>query len=173
MELGDLLFSVVNVARHLSLDAETALRAAASKFRRRFERVETLAQERGLDMSTAGLETLDALWDEAKGSEQTIGELSGGNQQKIAIARVLHQQADILLLDEPTRGIDVGTKSEIYRLMGELAAEGKAIIFISSYLTELMAVCDRIGVMSRGQLREVRAAADWTEEAIMSVAVTT
>ena len=109
----------------------------------------------------------------ASSSEQTIGELSGGNQQKIAIARVLHQQADILLLDEPTRGIDVGTKSEIYRLMGELAAEGKAIIFISSYLTELMAVCDRIGVMSRGQLREVRAAADWTEEAIMSVAVTT
>ncbi len=109
----------------------------------------------------------------AASPEQTIGELSGGNQQKVAIARVLHQQADILLLDEPTRGIDVGTKSEIYRLMGELAAEGKAIIFISSYLTELMAVCDRIGVMSRGQLREVRAAADWTEEAIMSVAVTT
>ena len=74
MELGDLLFSVVNVARHLSLDAETALRAAASKFRRRFEQVETLAQERGLDMSTAGLEALDALWNEAKGSEQTIGD---------------------------------------------------------------------------------------------------
>lgn len=109
----------------------------------------------------------------AHSSEQTIGELSGGNQQKVAIARVLHQQADVLLLDEPTRGIDVGTKSEIYRLMGELAADGKAIIFISSYLTELLAVCDRIGVMSRGQLREVRAASDWTEEAMMSVAVTT
>lgn len=109
----------------------------------------------------------------AASPEQTIGELSGGNQQKVAIARVLHQQADILLLDEPTRGIDVGTKSEIYRLMGEVAAEGKAIIFVSSYLTELMAVCDRIGVMSRGQLREVRPACDWTEEAIMSVAVTT
>ncbi|MBS0204050.1 MAG: sugar ABC transporter ATP-binding protein [Planctomycetes bacterium] len=108
----------------------------------------------------------------AASSEQTIGELSGGNQQKVAIARVLHQQADILLLDEPTRGIDVGTKSEIYRLMGELAAEGKAILFVSSYLTELMAVCDRIGVMSRGQLREVRPTCDWTEEAIMSVAVT-
>ncbi len=108
----------------------------------------------------------------AASSEQTIGELSGGNQQKVAIARVLHQQADVLLLDEPTRGIDVGTKSEIYRLMGELAAEGKAIIFVSSYLTELLAVCDRIGVMSRGQLREVRPTGDWTEEAIMSVAVT-
>lgn len=109
----------------------------------------------------------------ASSSEQTIGELSGGNQQKVAIARVLHQQAEILLLDEPTRGIDVGTKSEIYRLMGELAAEGKAIIFVSSYLTELLAVCDRIGVMSRGQLREVRATRDWSEESIMSVAVTT
>jgi ribose transport system ATP-binding protein len=103
--------------------------------------------------------------------EQAIGELSGGNQQKVAIARVLHQQADVLLLDEPTRGIDVGTKSEIYRLMGELAAQGKAVVFVSSYLTELLAVCDRIGVMSRGQLKEVRPTKDWTEEAIMSVAV--
>lgn len=108
----------------------------------------------------------------AASAEQPIGELSGGNQQKVAIARVLHQQADVLLLDEPTRGIDVGTKSEIYRLMGELAAEGKAVLFVSSYLTELLAVCDRIAVLSRGQLRDVRATRDWTEEAIMSAAVT-
>ncbi len=107
----------------------------------------------------------------AQSPEQTIGELSGGNQQKVAIARVLHQQADILLLDEPTRGIDVGTKAEIYRLMGELAAEGKAILFVSSYLTELLAVCDRVGVMSGGRLREIRDAHDWTEESVMSVAV--
>jgi ribose transport system ATP-binding protein len=107
----------------------------------------------------------------ARSPEQTIGQLSGGNQQKVAIARVLHQQADILLLDEPTRGIDVGTKAEIYRLMGELAAEGRAIIFVSSYLTELLAVCDRIGVMARGQLKEVRPADEWTEESIMSLAV--
>ncbi len=107
----------------------------------------------------------------ANSPEQTIGQLSGGNQQKVAIARVLHQQADILLLDEPTRGIDVGTKAEIYRLMGELAAEGKAIIFVSSYLTELLAVCDRVGVMARGQLKEIRPASDWTEESIMSLAV--
>jgi ribose transport system ATP-binding protein len=107
----------------------------------------------------------------ARSPEQAVHELSGGNQQKVAIARVLHQAADMLLLDEPTRGIDVGTKSEIYRLMGELAAEGKAILFVSSYLTELLAMCDRIGVMSRGRLREIRAANDWTEEAIMNVAV--
>lgn len=107
----------------------------------------------------------------ARSPEQAVRELSGGNQQKVAIARVLHQRAEVLLLDEPTRGIDVGTKSEIYRLMGELAVEGKAILFVSSYLTELLAVCDRIGVMSRGRLKEIRAARDWTEEAIMNVAV--
>ena len=107
----------------------------------------------------------------AQSPEQRIGELSGGNQQKVAIARVLHQHADVLLLDEPTRGIDVGTKAEIYRLMGELAAEGKSILFVSSYLTELLAVCDRVGVMSGGQLREIRPASEWTEEAVMAIAI--
>ncbi|MBA4017449.1 MAG: sugar ABC transporter [Pirellula sp.] len=107
----------------------------------------------------------------AAGPGQTISELSGGNQQKVAIARVLHQEAEVLLLDEPTRGIDVGTKSEIYRLMGELAAEGKAIIFVSSYLPELLAMCDRIAVMSRGRVRDVRPTAAWTEESIMAAAI--
>lgn len=107
----------------------------------------------------------------AASQDQFVHELSGGNQQKVAIARVLHQEADILLLDEPTRGIDVGTKSQIYRLMGLLAADGKAIIFVSSYLTELLAVCDRVGVMSRGRLKEIRPAREWTEEEVMSVAV--
>ncbi|MCE9605796.1 MAG: sugar ABC transporter ATP-binding protein [Planctomycetia bacterium] len=107
----------------------------------------------------------------ARDPAQRIGELSGGNQQKVAIARVLHQEADILLLDEPTRGIDVGTKSEIYRLMGEVAAEGKGIVFVSSYLPELMAMCDRIAVMSRGRLREIRPTREWTEESIMARSV--
>jgi ribose transport system ATP-binding protein len=107
----------------------------------------------------------------ARGPQQAIAELSGGNQQKVALARVLHQEADVLLLDEPTRGIDVGTKAEIYRVMGELAAAGKAILFVSSYLPELLALCDRVGVMSRGRLREVRPAAQWTEEEIMARAV--
>jgi len=106
----------------------------------------------------------------AVGPQQAIGELSGGNQQKIAIARLLYQQADLLLFDEPTRGIDIGTKAQIYRLMGELAAQGKAILMISSYLPELLNVCDRIGVMCRGRLREVRSAAQWTDEEIMHVA---
>ncbi len=103
--------------------------------------------------------------------DQLIETLSGGNQQKVALARILHQDADVLLLDEPTRGIDVGTKSEIYRLIGTLAAAGKAIIFVSSYLPELMAVCDRIGVMARGRLREIRPAGHWTEEDVMTCAI--
>lgn len=107
----------------------------------------------------------------ARDPEQEVQTLSGGNQQKVAIARVMHQQAEIYLLDEPTRGIDVGTKAEIYRLMGELAAAGKTIVFVSSYVTELLAVCDRVGVMARGRLREVRAAGDWTEEAVLSCAI--
>lgn len=107
----------------------------------------------------------------ARDPEQIIGHLSGGNQQKVAIARVLHQQAEILLLDEPTRGIDVGTKAEIYRLIGELAAAGKSILFVSSYLPELMAVCDTIGVMSRGRLLEVRPVMNWDESEILKVAV--
>jgi ribose transport system ATP-binding protein len=107
----------------------------------------------------------------ARSQDQFVSQLSGGNQQKVAIARALHQDADVILLDEPTRGIDVGTKSEIYRLMGELAASGKAILFVSSYLPELLNVCDRIGVMARGRLREVRPASEWTEHSIMELAI--
>lgn len=107
----------------------------------------------------------------AQHGEQPVSALSGGNQQKVALARVLHQDADVLLLDEPTRGIDVATKAEIYRLIGEQAAAGKAVVFVSSYLPELLAISDRIAVMSRGQLKEVRDAKDWTAESAMSVAV--
>jgi ribose transport system ATP-binding protein len=103
--------------------------------------------------------------------EQAVETLSGGNQQKVALARVLHQQADVLLLDEPTRGIDVGTKATIYRLIGELAAAGKAILFVSSYFEELLRVCDRIGVMSRGRLRELRPAGQWTAESLLAKAI--
>ena len=118
-------------------------------------------------------EWMDRLRVKARSPHQDVVELSGGNQQKVAIARVLHQQADVLLLDEPTRGIDVGTKVEIYRLIGEAAAAGKAIVFVSSYLPELLAVCDRVAVMSRGRLREVRPAREWTEEAVLQAAVGT
>ncbi|MCA9604719.1 MAG: sugar ABC transporter ATP-binding protein [Myxococcales bacterium] len=101
---------------------------------------------------------------------QAIGELSGGNQQKVAIARLLHQDADVLLLDEPTRGIDVGSKVEIYRLIGELAAKGKAVLVVSSYLPELLGVCDSIAVMHRGRLGAARPTREWTEVALLDEA---
>lgn len=106
-----------------------------------------------------------------RGPEQKVGELSGGNQQKVALGRLLHQQADILLLDEPTRGVDIGSKVEIYRLIGALAAQGKAILFVSSYLPELLGVCDRLAVMTRGQLSPIRPVADWSAEEVLAYAV--
>jgi ribose transport system ATP-binding protein len=86
------------------------------------------------------------------------------------VARLLHQDADMLLLDEPTRGIDVGAKVEVFRLISELAAGGKAILFVSSYLPELLGLCDRIGVMRRGRLVDVRPTDAWTEHTIMTAA---
>lgn len=102
---------------------------------------------------------------------QNVGELSGGNQQKIAIGRLLHHDADILLLDEPTRGIDIGSKAQIYNLICDLAKRGKAIVFVSSYLPELLGICDTIGVMCRGEIKAKRPAEAWTEHELIGVAV--
>src|SRR5205823_1752479 len=103
-----------------------------------------------------------------RGPEQRVAELSGGNQQKVALARLLHQGADVLLLDEPTRGVDVGSKAEIYRLIGEQAAAGRGVLFVSSYLPELLGVCDTLAVMSRGRLGPARPVAEWSPEQIMA-----
>jgi ribose transport system ATP-binding protein len=102
--------------------------------------------------------------------EQAVGELSGGNQQKIAIGRWLHRECDVMLFDEPTRGIDVGAKFEIYKLMAELAAEGKALVVVSSDLIELMLLCDRIAVMSAGKLVRTFTRAEATQDAILEAA---
>ena len=83
---------------------------------------------------------------------QPIGELSGGNQQKAILARWLLTDPSVLILDEPTRGIDIGVKAEFYDMIGELAASGRAILLISSELPELLALCDRVLVMSEGRL---------------------
>jgi ribose transport system ATP-binding protein len=107
----------------------------------------------------------------AASPDQTVAELSGGNQQKIAVGRLLHHDAKVLLLDEPTRGIDVGSKVQIYHWMGRLAAQGKAIVFVSSYLPELLGVCDSLGVMCRGVLSAVRPASQWTEQSIIAAAI--
>ncbi len=113
---------------------------------------------------------VDALSVRCSSTEQTVGELSGGNQQKVVIAKWMYRDCDILIFDEPTRGIDVGAKFEIYHMLSELAAKGKAIIFVSSDLKELMAVCDRIMVMSAGRVAETFGSRQWSREKIMSAA---
>jgi len=103
--------------------------------------------------------------------EQRVRQLSGGNQQKVVIAKWLFRDCDILIFDEPTRGIDVGAKFEIYQMLDRLAQAGKAVIFVSSDLMELMAVCDRIAVMSNGRLVRIFPRGQWTEEKIMAAAL--
>lgn len=88
----------------------------------------------------------------AESPDQKVNQLSGGNQQKVAFARLLAAGTEVLLMDEPTRGIDVGSKVDIYRAMDELALEGKGIVMVSSYLPELFGMCDSMYVMSRGRL---------------------
>jgi len=107
-------------------------------------------------------------------ADQAVNGLSGGNQQKVAIARLLHADVDILLLDEPTRGVDVGSKAQIYRLIDELAKGDpekgrapKAVLMISSYIPELMGTSDRIAVMCRGLLGEARETHEWDEHQLM------
>jgi ribose transport system ATP-binding protein len=105
-----------------------------------------------------------------QGPEQPVGELSGGNQQKVALARLLHHGVDVLLLDEPTRGIDVASKAQIYDLLDALVSKEhprKAVIIVSSYLPELLGVCDRIAVMCRGRLGPARPVAEWDEQALV------
>ena len=113
---------------------------------------------------------VDSLQIKCRSPLQPVSDLSGGNQQKVALSRLSHQQADIVLLDEPTRGIDVASKIEVYRLMGRLAAEGKGVLFVSSYLPELLGVADRLAVMCRGRLSPVRNVEEWDEKRIMAFA---
>lgn len=110
-------------------------------------------------------------------AHQRVDALSGGNQQKVALARLLHADVDVLLLDEPTRGIDVGSKVQVYRLIDELAAgdgsvgrKPRAVLIVSSYLPELLGVCDRLAVMCRGRLSETRPVAEWDEHRLMLAA---
>ena len=99
--------------------------------------------------------------------DQPVATLSGGNQQKVAIAKWLVRGADVFLFDEPTRGIDVAARHNIYRLMHQLATQGKAIVMVSSDLEELLELCDRVGVMSNGQLVETFTRGSWSREEIM------
>ena len=107
----------------------------------------------------------------ARSDAQAVRSLSGGNQQKVAIGRLLHQEADVLLLDEPTRGIDIGSKADVYETIARQAAAGRAILIVSSYLPELFGLCDRLAVMCRGSLSAARPIAQWTPERVLASAI--
>ena len=105
--------------------------------------------------------------------EQRIGNLSGGNQQKALLGKWMFAEPDILILDEPTRGIDVGAKYDIYCLINEMVSQGKAVIMVSSEMPELLGMCDRIYVMSEGRLAGELTAQEATQEKIMSCIMST
>ena len=96
--------------------------------------------------------------------------MSGGNQQKVLLSKWMFADPDVLMLDEPTRGIDVGAKYEIYTIIAELAKQGKSIIMISSEMPELLGMSDRIMVMSEGRLTGIIEGSEANEEAIMRLA---
>ena len=103
----------------------------------------------------------------ASGPDQRVGDLSGGNQQKVQIARLLREDYDVLLVDEPTRGIDVASKAQVLELLRDLARKGKGIVLVSSQLDELVTTCDRIAVLKKGELGNARPVGEWTEETLL------
>jgi ribose transport system ATP-binding protein len=113
----------------------------------------------------------DQLGVKAPSVEVRAGNLSGGNQQKVVLAKWLSLDPRVLIFDEPTRGIDVGAKAEIYDLMRRLASEGVAVLMISSDMEEVLGVSDRVAVMHEGRLTGILERADCTEEAVMRLAV--
>jgi ribose transport system ATP-binding protein len=133
-----------------------------------------IAPERQRRVAARWIQTLGV---RCAGPTQAVGELSGGNQQKVAIARLLYHGVDVLLLDEPTRGIDVSSKAQIYALIDDLVnldarPEPKAVLLVSSYLPELLGVCDRVAVMFRGRLQAARPVAELNESDLMVATMT-
>jgi rhamnose transport system ATP-binding protein len=116
-------------------------------------------------------EMIERLLVKTPSARTPVGHLSGGNQQKVAVARWLATQPKLLILDEPTQGIDVGAKAEIHRLMSELAARGLAILLISSELPEVLGMADRIAVMHQGTIAGFFSRAEATQERILSLAL--
>lgn len=150
------LFAPMNVREHITLSSLHTV--ATSGF------LNTTAERDAADESIAALRV------KTDGQSAAISSLSGGNQQKCIIARALRTKPKLLLLDDPTRGIDVGAKAEIYRLIDQLCAQGLAIIITSSELPELIAVCDRIFVLCEGRLTGEFARGEFTEQKLMEAA---
>lgn len=122
------------------------------------------------DETSLAQRQIDAMRIRSSGPAQLVSELSGGNQQKVVIGRWLERDCPIMLFDEPTRGIDVGAKFDIYGLLGELTRQGRALIVVSSDLRELMLICDRIGVLSAGRLINTFERDSWTQDELLAAA---
>ncbi len=127
--------------------------------RLRVERVTVEALSKRLRLKSAGIDA-------------PASSLSGGNQQKVVLAKWFHAGTDVIILDEPTRGVDVGAKAEIYALIEELAAAGKAVLVISSEHQELFGLCDRVLVMAEGALQGELRPGDYSEERLLTLAMT-
>jgi len=150
------------LAVNLSILTNVTLSALKRYRRYAFVNLKTEARE--------GQKWLEKLRIRRQHEQQPVSALSGGNQQKVCLARLLHHDSEILFMDEPTRGIDIGSKAEIYRLIHSLAGQGKAIVMISSYLPELFGICDTLAVMHKGRLSEIKPVADWDEQTVMRYA---
>lgn len=127
-------------------------------------------------LEAASSRWISALGIRTSGPRQRVAALSGGNQQKVAIARLLHQEVDIMLLDEPTRGIDVASKLQLYDLINRFAVGGpdippRAVLLVSSYFPELLGMCDRIAVICRGRLGPAYPVAEYTQQRLMAEAI--
>ncbi len=153
------LFTTMNVREHITLSSLADIATAGF--------INSTAE------NTAAAEAMQALRVKAAGQSAAITSLSGGNQQKCIIARALRTNPKLLLLDDPTRGIDVGAKAEIYRLIDQLCRDGLAIVITSSELPELIAVCDRILVLCEGRLTGEFHRGEFTEHKLMEAATAT
>jgi ABC-type sugar transport system ATPase subunit len=143
----------MSVADNLTLSRlDTVTRAGLVSSRRQRELAARLVER--LSIRTAGVDV-------------PVSTLSGGNQQKVVLGRLVHLDADVLLLDEPTRGVDLASREQIYAICDELAAQGKAIVWVSSQLGELLRVCDRIAIMRRGVLSPPLEASELDEHRLL------
>ena len=152
----------------LILDQEIAFNLSLSCLRRftgKIHQIDEPAEHR------RNQQLFDSLRIKAPGQHVRVGGLSGGNQQKVVIGKALMTEPSVVMLDEPTRGIDVGAKLEVYQLINQLTADGKAVILVSSELPELMGMSDRIIMLHEGRIGGEFAKAEYSQERLLAAAM--
>ena len=143
--------------------AVNSMAAYYSKFKKKF-----INRKKDIEVAERWIQNLGI---KTPSRETVVESLSGGNQQKVVLAKWLELEPDVLILNEPTRGIDVGAKSEIYRILDQLCREGKCVIIITSEMPELLAMSDRIMVMFEGKVSGVLNRSEATQEAVVRYAI--